>query len=71
MDKQICRQLLLLVNEPDSHSALQTYMESRRAYLLRQLETASDMDSVRRIQGALGEVSRISTLKQEVQEGAK
>lgn len=71
MDKQVCRQLLFLVNEPDTYKSLQTYMETRRAYLLRQLETASDMDSVRRIQGALGEVSRISTLKEEVQEGAK
>lgn len=71
MDKHIYRQLLRLVNEPEIYAALHTYMEARRERLMRQLEHANDMDTVRRIQGALGELVRISTLRDEVLEGAK
>lgn len=71
MEKHIYRQLLLLVNDPNTYDALQTYMDARRDILLRQLETTPDMDQVRRIQGALAELGRLATLKQEVQEGAK
>lgn len=71
MEQHVYRQLLRLVNEPEIYAALQTYMESRRERLMRQLEHANDMDTVRRVQGALAELGRISTLRDEVIEGAK
>lgn len=71
MERHVYRQLLSLVNDPDTYNALQTYMDARRAILIYQLEVATDMDAVRRLQGALAELGRIATLKEEVQEGAK
>ena len=71
MEKHVCRQLLPLVNDPEIHAALDTYMEARRAILLARLEQANDMDEVRSIQGALREVGRIATLKEEVRKGAE
>jgi hypothetical protein len=71
MEKHVCRELLKLVNDPDTYTALHTYMEARRALLLSRLEQANDMDEVRSIQGALKEVGRLDTLQEEVRKGAK
>lgn len=71
MERHVYRELLQLVNDPNTYMALQTYMDARRALLLYSLEHANDTDTIRRLQGALAELARIATLKEEVQEGAK
>jgi hypothetical protein len=71
MERNVCRKLLLLVNDPETNDALLEYMEARRAVLLSRLEQANSMDEVRAIQGALREVGRLSTLQEEVRKGAE
>ncbi len=71
MNKQDYRALLLLVNTKDHYSLLKEYAEKRISTLLAQLSTEHDMDRVKRIQGSVLELRRISTLRDEVIKGAE
>jgi len=71
MNKQDYRALLLLVNTKDHYSLLKEYAEKRIATLLALLSTEHDMDRVKRIQGSVLELRRISTLRDEVIKGAE
>lgn len=71
MDKILYKLLLPLVNDKSCYNILQEYAEARVANLLQQLSTERNMDNVVRIQGAITELRRFSTLREETVEGAK
>jgi len=71
MDKQFIRSLLPLVNDKTSMELLQTYADARISQHLNQMSMEKDMERVKRIQGAVAELRRISTLRDEIIIGAK
>jgi len=71
MDKQFIRSLLPLVNDKTSMDLLQTYADARISQHLNQMSMEKDMERVKRIQGAVAELRRISTLRDEIITGAK
>ena len=71
MDKQFIRSLLPLVNDKTSMELLQTYADARISQHLTQMSMETDMERVKRIQGAVAELRRISTLRDEIITGAK
>mgnify|MGYP001475722258 FL=1 len=71
MDKQFIRSLLPLVNDKTSMNLLQTYADARISQHLTQMSMETDMERVKRIQGAVAELRRISTLRDEITTGAK
>tara|TARA_B110000037_G_scaffold51278_1_gene63001 strand:+ start:1218 stop:1436 length:219 start_codon:yes stop_codon:yes gene_type:complete len=70
MDKQFFINLLPLVNDQHQFQALKEYADGRVASLLQQLSTERDVDSVVKLQGAIAELRRFSTLREEVIKGA-
>jgi len=71
MDKLLFRSLLPLVNDKSHYEILNEYASARIFILLEQLSTEKDMDRVKSIQGAIGELRRIKTLRDEVVAGSK
>lgn len=71
MDKQFIRSLLPLVNDKTSMNLLQTYADARISQHLNQMSMEKDMERVKRIQGAVAELRRITTLRDEIITGAK
>jgi|TARA_B100001094_G_C18128619_1_gene770936 hypothetical protein len=71
MDKEFYRNLLILVNDKDQFKCLQDYAEIRINLLLQQLSTERDMDTIVRFQGAIAELRRFSTLREETLKGAE
>jgi hypothetical protein len=71
MDKQFIRSLLPLVNDKTSMNLLQTYADVRISQHLNQMSMEKDMERVKRIQGAVAELRRITTLRDEIITGAK
>lgn len=66
MKKKDAEKLLSLVNSKPSVDALVFYMELRIEYLKEQLVSAVSIEDVRRIQGAIEEIKRLNTLRDEV-----
>ena len=64
--KQFYRSLLLLVNNDEQMERLQSYADHRIETLRSQLEKQKDRDRVLEIQGAIAELRRFSTLRDEV-----
>ena len=71
MDKPFYRSMLLMVNDKDNYQSLTVYASTRIELLLQQLSTETDVDKMRALQGAIRELRRIKTLRDEVIEGAK
>jgi len=71
MDKPFYRSMLLMVNDKDNYQSLTVYASTRIELLLQQLSTETDVDKIRALQGAIRELRRIKTLRDEVIEGAK
>ena len=71
MDKQQYRDLLPLVNDKAIMELLEVYAKARIELRRDQLETPKDLQRISEIQGALAELRRIKTLRDEVIEGAK
>ena len=70
MNKEFFINLLPLVNDQHQFQALKEYADGRVASLLQQLSTERDVDSVVKLQGAIAELRRFSTLREEVIKGA-
>lgn len=64
--KQFYRSLLLLINNEDQMDRLQSYADHRINTLRNQLEKQKDRDRVLETQGAIAELRRFSTLRDEV-----
>ena len=71
MDKDFYRNLLILVKVKDQFKCVQDYAEIRINLLLQQLSTERDMDTIIRFQGAIAELRRFSTLREETLKGAE
>lgn len=71
MDKKFSRALLPLVNDPDTYSLLQDYVESRIDICRDSLEKITDVEEIRRTQGRISELRRLQHLKDEIQNEAK
>lgn len=71
MDKNLYRNLLPLVNNKAAMQLLQEYATSRISYMHGLLEITKDQSRILEIQGAIAELRRFDTLKDEVKERAK
>tara|TARA_R100000951_G_scaffold106107_2_gene100414 strand:- start:1004 stop:1222 length:219 start_codon:yes stop_codon:yes gene_type:complete len=70
MDNEFFISLLPLVNDKLQFQSVQDYAKGRIDILLQQLSTERDMNNVVRIQGAIAELRRFSTLREEVIKGS-
>jgi len=71
MDKQFCKSMLLLVNTPTYMDLLHEYVSVRIAGFHQQLENTKDPHRVLEIQGAIAELRRFKTLRDEMIKGAE
>jgi hypothetical protein len=71
MDKAQYRKLLLLVNDRDQMDLLQEYVASRVEGFRDLLEKQKDPQRILEIQGAITELRRFKTLRDEVIKGAE
>lgn len=71
MDKSFFKSIALLVNDPTIYPMLQSYVDKRIDVLRTQLETAKEHHRILEIQGAIHELRRFKTLREEVTKGAQ
>ena len=71
MDKKFYRTLLLLVNDKETMDKVHSYVDARIEVLRDQLETTQSLDRVTALQGAVRELRRLKTLRDEVIKGAE
>jgi hypothetical protein len=71
MDKEIARKILPLVNDVDKYPLLQDYIENRIDTMRNFLENTKDHQKVLEVQGAIAELRRFQTLRDQALEGAK
>lgn len=66
MTPEIAKKLLPLVNVKRNLDALEMYMESRITDMHRNMEQGEDMKTIYQAQGAIKELRRLRTLRDEV-----
>ena len=66
MDEKQAREIVLLVNDPEMYPLLVRYAEQRLEILRGYLENEKNLQKVSELQGAIAEIKRIFTLKDEV-----
>jgi hypothetical protein len=66
MTPDIAKKLLPLVNVKSNLDALEIYMESRITDMHRNMEQGDDMKAMYQAQGAIKELRRLRTLRDEV-----
>ena len=66
MIKEVAKQLLPIVNVKKNTDALEVYMQHRIDELHKLLEQHEDMYNITKAQGAIQEVRRLKTLRDEV-----
>lgn len=71
MDRDLARSLLMLVNDKDQMDRLQAYVAYRIEQHRSNLEKQKDRDRILEIQGAIAELRRLATLRDEVIKGAE
>jgi hypothetical protein len=71
MDQEFYRSLLLLVNTKEQMNILQKYVSARISQYHQQLENTKDHHRLLEIQGAISELRRFKTLRDEVIKGAE
>jgi len=71
MDKQTYRDLLVLVNDKTVMDRIDQYAAARITLLRDQLETTKDNRRIPELQGAIYELRRWRTLRDEVIKGAE
>lgn len=72
MQRELAKKLQLLVNTPDSQDRLQEYIKHRIDVLKNQLTSRHlDLERIRGIQGAIEELQRFGTLRDEVNQIVK
>jgi hypothetical protein len=64
--KEVAKQLLAIVNVKKNTDALEVYMQHRIDELHKLLEQHEDMYNITKAQGAIQEVRRLKTLRDEV-----
>lgn len=71
MEKQIAKKILPLVNDVERYPLLQDYIEDRIETMRNFLENTKDHQKVLEVQGAIAELRRFQTLRDQALEGAK
>lgn len=71
MDKDTSRALLPLVNDKETMERLQVYLDYRINKYRDLLEIQKDFDRITEMQGAMAELRRFKTLRDEVIKGAE
>jgi hypothetical protein len=65
------RKLLPMVNNKQNEERIAAYVSDRVSYLYKQLEQCTTAEDMRLLQGAIKEVRRLDTLRDEVAQRAK
>ena len=71
MNKETARKILPLVNDVERYPLLQDYIEDRIETMRNFLENTKDHQNVLEVQGAIAELRRFQTLRDQALEGAK
>jgi hypothetical protein len=71
MNKETARKILPLVNDVERYPLLQDYIEDRIETMRSFLENTKDHQKVLEVQGAIAELRRFQTLRDQALEGAK
>lgn len=71
MDKQLSKKILPLVNDIEKYPLLQEYIENRIETMRSFLENTKDHQKILEVQGAIAELRRFQTLREQALEGAK
>lgn len=71
MDRDTARYLLLLVNDKEHMDRLQAYAAHRIEQHRNNLEKQKDRDRILEAQGAIAELRRLASLRDEVIKGAE
>jgi len=71
MIKEVAKKLLKLVNVKSNTDLLELYMNDRISIIHKQMEQAPNMQDINQMQGAIKELRRFQTLRDEVIAGAK
>ena len=71
MKKEVAKKLLKLVNVKSNTDLLELYMNDRISIIHKQMEQAPNMQDINQMQGAIKELRRFQTLRDEVIAGAK
>ena len=71
MIKEVAKKLLKLVNVKSNTDLLELYMNDRISIIHKQMEQAPNMQDINQMQGAIKDLRRFQTLRDEVIAGAK
>lgn len=71
MDKKTAKKILPLVNDVEKYPLLQDYIDDRIETMRNFLENTKDHQKVLEVQGAIAELRRFQTLRDQALEGAK
>jgi|TARA_R110000850_G_scaffold252487_1_gene377683 hypothetical protein len=71
MDKEFYRAMLMLVNDKKQMDLLNEYTLNKIAMIHRQMETTREHNRILEMQGAISELRRFRTLREEVIKGAE
>lgn len=71
MEKQLAKKLMPLATQPDLYPLLQEYVADRIETMRGYLENTKEHSKMLEIQGAIAELRRFQTLREQAIEGAK
>jgi hypothetical protein len=71
MQKSVAKELLPFVNNPEYYPLLQVFVGARIEVLRGYLENTKEHNKILEIQGAIAELRRFQTLREQAIEGAK
>jgi hypothetical protein len=71
MEKTLAKSILPLVNDVEKYPLLQDYIDNRIETMRNFLENTKDHDKIMEVQGAIAELRRFQTLRDQALEGAK
>ena len=71
MEKEIAKKILPLVNDVEKYPLLQDYIDNRIETMRNFLENTKDHQKVLEVKGAIAELRRFQTLRDQALEGAK
>ena len=71
MEKVLAKKILPLVNDVEKYPLLQDYVDNRIETMRNFLENTKDHSKLTEVQGAIAELRRFQTLRDQALEGAK
>jgi hypothetical protein len=71
MEKVLAKKILSLVNDVEKYPLLQDYVDNRIETMRNFLENTKEHEKILEVQGAIAELRRFQTLRDQALEGAK